>query len=156
MFPLIIHKKWNFTQKGIYLPFILPPLLESPLLQNLHLLWDVSCTLESNSVIYKMFSQDAVFNNHFSPVWNISFRTMELQTYGSSMFLSVLTSSLTLSWRGPYHIVTSPLICRENQWTGFYMIGTSVMKELSQSPKLVETLFKVNIGVFSGCFLQPR
>ena len=30
----------------------------------------------------------------------------------------------------PYHIETSPLICRANQWTGFYMIGTSVMKEL--------------------------
>ena len=30
------------------------------------------------------------------------------------------------------------------------------MKELSQSPKLVETLFKVNIGALSGCFLQPR
>ena len=26
--------------------------------------------------------------------------------------------------RGPYHIETSPLICRANQWTGFYMIGT--------------------------------
>ena len=25
---------------------------------------------------------------------------------------------------------TSPLICRANQWAGFYMIGTSVMKEL--------------------------
>ena len=25
---------------------------------------------------------------------------------------------------------TSPLICRANQWTGFYMIGASVMKEL--------------------------
>ena len=24
----------------------------------------------------------------------------------------------------------SPLICRANQWTGFYMIGTFVMKEL--------------------------
>ena len=32
--------------------------------------------------------------------------------------------------KGPYHIETSPLICRANQWTGFYMIGTSVMKEL--------------------------
>ena len=31
---------------------------------------------------------------------------------------------------GPYHINTSPLICRANQWTGFYMIGTSVMKGL--------------------------
>ena len=31
---------------------------------------------------------------------------------------------------GPYHIETNPLICSANQWTGFYMIGTSVMKEL--------------------------
>ena len=30
---------------------------------------------------------------------------------------------------GPYHIETSPLICSPNQWTGFYMIGTSVMKK---------------------------
>ena len=29
---------------------------------------------------------------------------------------------------GPYHIEISTLICRVNQWTGFYMIGTSVMK----------------------------
>ena len=29
-----------------------------------------------------------------------------------------------------YHIETSPLICFVNQWTGFYMITTSVMKEL--------------------------
>ena len=32
---------------------------------------------------------------------------------------------------GPYHIETIPLICRANQWTGFYMIGTYVMKESS-------------------------
>ena len=31
---------------------------------------------------------------------------------------------------GCYHIETSPLICKANQWTGFYMIGSSVMKEL--------------------------
>ena len=30
----------------------------------------------------------------------------------------------------PCHIETSLLICRVNQWTGFSMIGTSVMKEL--------------------------
>ena len=28
----------------------------------------------------------------------------------------------------PCHIETSPLIYRANQWTGFYIIGTSVMK----------------------------
>ena len=32
---------------------------------------------------------------------------------------------------GPYHIETSPLICTANQWTGLYMVGTSVMKELN-------------------------
>ena len=32
---------------------------------------------------------------------------------------------------GPYHLETSPLICRANQWTGFYMPGTSIMKELA-------------------------
>ena len=31
---------------------------------------------------------------------------------------------------GRYHIETSPLICRANQWIGFYMIAASVMKEL--------------------------
>ena len=31
---------------------------------------------------------------------------------------------------GSYHIENSLLICFENQWTGFYMIGTSVMKKL--------------------------
>ena len=29
-----------------------------------------------------------------------------------------------------YHIETSPLFCGANQWTGFYTITTSVMKEL--------------------------
>ena len=32
--------------------------------------------------------------------------------------------------RGHYHIEIRPLILRANQWTGFYMIGTSVMQEL--------------------------
>ena len=32
---------------------------------------------------------------------------------------------------GCYHIETSPLICSANQWTGFYMITASIMKELS-------------------------
>ena len=30
----------------------------------------------------------------------------------------------------PYHVETSPLICRANHWTGVYVMGTSVMKEL--------------------------
>ena len=34
---------------------------------------------------------------------------------------------------GPYRIETSPLVGISNQWTGFYMIETSVMKELMQT-----------------------
>ena len=37
--------------------------------------------------------------------------------------------------RGPYHIETSPLICCVNQWTGLYMIKTTVMEELKQYVK---------------------
>ena len=33
-------------------------------------------------------------------------------------------------------IETSPLICSANQWTGFYMIGVSVMKELTEKQHL--------------------
>ena len=32
---------------------------------------------------------------------------------------------------GRCHIETSPLICKANQWTGFYMITASVTKELN-------------------------
>ena len=31
---------------------------------------------------------------------------------------------------GRYHVETSPFIWGANQWTGFYMITASVMKEL--------------------------
>ena len=36
---------------------------------------------------------------------------------------------------GRYHIETSPLICRADQWTGFYMITASVMKGLKTSQR---------------------
>ena len=35
--------------------------------------------------------------------------------------------------RGSCCIETSPLICSKNQWTGFCIIGTSVMKDLRRS-----------------------
>ena len=41
----------------------------------------------------------------------------------------------------PYHVETSSLICKANQRNGFYMIGTSVMKELTeQSQWQINTL----------------
>ena len=33
---------------------------------------------------------------------------------------------------GPYDIEISPLIFRANQWTDFYILGISVMKELKR------------------------
>ena len=42
---------------------------------------------------------------------------------------------------GPYHIKTSLLTCSANYWTGFYMIGTYVMKELNISRCFYTTLF---------------
>ena len=34
---------------------------------------------------------------------------------------------------GAHHKDTSPLICSANQWSGFYMTGTYVLKELTAS-----------------------
>ena len=47
---------------------------------------------------------------------------------------------------GRYDIETSLLICSANQWTGFYMIKASVMKELTakQQSNLVKTLEMLN------------
>ena len=38
--------------------------------------------------------------------------------------------ALTFRDGGRYHIETSPLVCRANQWTGFYMITASVLQGL--------------------------
>ena len=48
-------------------------------------------------------------------------------------------------------IETSPLICSANQWTGFYMIGTSVMKELRNEKSNVckNMLYMVKKAVLS-------
>ena len=42
--------------------------------------------------------------------------------------------------RGSYHIESSPLICSESQWTGFYMIGTFFMKELKRNCRIYDCL----------------
>ena len=50
-----------------------------------------------------------------------------------SIYAPNLNTNLTLSWRRPLSCRTSPLICSANQWTGFYMIAASVMKELMEN-----------------------
>ena len=52
----------------------------------------------------------------------------------SNMLLNIIIKPfnlLTLSWRRPLPYRASPLIFSANQWTGFYMITASVMKELN-------------------------
>ena len=39
---------------------------------------------------------------------------------------------------GPYHIETSLLMFRSNQWAGFYMIGTYVMKEFNHFTPMIK------------------
>ena len=34
--------------------------------------------------------------------------------------------------KGPYHIETSTVTYFANQWTGFYMIGSSFMEEIKE------------------------
>ena len=58
-------------------------------------------------------------------------------------FHNLFALSMNLSG-GRYHIETSPLICKANQWTGFYMITTSVMKELNNTDYLFISLVLQN------------
>ena len=66
--------------------------------------------------------------------------------YCGNQFHECSPKYLTLSF--PYHIEASPLIGRANQWTGFYIIGTSVIKELMRyvlnrkASNLMKTMFK--------------
>ena len=53
--------------------------------------------------------------------WKICFRSEKVKA---------IASHLTLHDGGPNHIETIPLLCQTNQWTGFYIIGISVMKGL--------------------------
>ena len=46
------------------------------------------------------------------------------------LHLNYLFSIETFHDRGPCHTENSPLIWGANQWTGFYMIATSGMREL--------------------------
>ena len=64
--------------------------------------------------------------------------------------------------RGSYHIETSPLTCTTNQGTGFYMVGTSVMKEFMLMSGKSRNVFYTTLPKFwtyfqnIGLFLSER
>ena len=55
---------------------------------------------------------------------------------------------------GRYHTVTSPLICRANKWTGFYMITTSVMKGLSKLMLVSQNVRLISLAIMCCSGLQ--
>ena len=57
-------------------------------------------------------------------------------------------STLLFQDRGPYHVETSLLLCSANQWNGFYMIGTSVMMELTYGP--TESTSESAVSIYPG------
>ena len=59
----------------------------------------------------------------------ILFFILSFCSFFPRFFLSILRS-VSFHDGGPYYIETSLLICPANNWTGFYIIRTSVMKEL--------------------------
>ena len=61
---------------------------------------------------------------------SVSFKLVFLVLIKKSM--GVLDVTELFHDGGRYHIQNSPLICRANQWNGFYMITASVMKELKE------------------------
>ena len=51
---------------------------------------------------------------------------------------------------GLHYIETSPLNCSENQWTGFYMIEISVMKELKAFSFLTMCFYRLCLDLCYG------
>ena len=60
-----------------------------------------------------------------------------------------------------YNKDTSLLICRANQWTGFYMIRTSLMKEMTMKTKTTNKQkqkskkYKQRTKKYNQCLLLP-
>ena len=78
-------------------------------------------------------SGEAISHAFFSQMYTYLDKNFSLLrssfSFSSSSKRKEIFAQLTLH-EGPYHTETSPLICRSNQWTGFYMTGTFVIKEL--------------------------
>ena len=67
-----------------------------------------------------------------------SFGRKKIKSTKISHWIHASSKALILSWRRFCGIETSPLICSVNQWTGFCIIGTSVMKD-SRRPSFAYT-----------------
>ena len=69
--------------------------------------------------------------------------------FGHAVKYCKILGTLTLSRRRPYNIKISSLICYASQWTDFYMIGTSVMKQSNLRKVNISTLHYDKISMCS-------
>ena len=69
---------------------------------------------------------------HFSKMWKKTHRGGEYWPCESLHGHALILSTLTLSWRRPLSYRNQSIDLRANQWSGFYMITDSVMKELNK------------------------
>ena len=67
-------------------------------------------------------SERSYFKCYWIPHWALGNKFF---IWSYNIFCSIMTV---------WNIEISPLICSVNQWTGFYMIGTSIMKQLNNVP----------------------
>ena len=66
--------------------------------------------------------------------WMLLFLVSEIIAVPNIFFLPISSFSFfPFHDGGPYHTETRPLIYRLNQWTGFYIIGTSAMEQLNSN-----------------------
>ena len=73
-------------------------------------------------------SYPKLFFNNIQVIKAVSGRSFRFKI----IFLTFISKQFKLFHDGGRcRIETSPLICRANQWTGFYIITASVMKELT-------------------------
>ena len=68
-------------------------------------------------------------DNHISRLKHLNFEIKSILTCPNYYFW--VAPAINFFKTGPYHIETSPLICRANQWISFCMIGSSIMKEIT-------------------------
>ena len=106
---------------------------------------DVTWNLKQNTVSCRFWDSESSF--YLKPLEHFGKQLYTAFLLNLHIFFLMTFHLFSLSWKqksffqywfnsqqfhegGPQHIETNPLICSANEWTGFYMIGTSVIKEL--------------------------
>ena len=119
-FPFSIPSNFLFDKMDVIIPFKIK-IIQKQHTELLLDLWFLSCNKKFK---YSTLSPGAGLKKIF-------FYYLALLCLINYLFLFITDVFLSLFHDGGrYHIETTQLICIGNQWTGFYMITASAMKEL--------------------------